>query len=316
MAESTSDELQLLLMETGGRNNDWGVQTNNNLLKIETAIAGLEALASTGGTSTLTDDQARSGILNCTGSLTSNHVIVVPNRTKCWTVRNGHTLGSYALTMKTASGSAITIPPGLHVVMCDGANALSRVGFSTITNSDLDEMPTKTVKANITGGAAGPVDVTLADFIAEVPKADLTARVEDLAYAQLVAAAIATASEIWSKTASKLIDAEQAWEAAEYVALTSATSIALNLNSGVNFSLTLGHTATLSNPTNAKEGQSGVIVVTQDGTGGRELSFGTAYVTTGDLTVSVDTTANRVTILSYLVLPGGNVWITSAKGVR
>ena len=95
MAETTSSLLQILLMVTGERNNDWGTQTNNNLTKIETAIAGLAAIVSTGGSSTLTDDEARNGILNCTGSLTSNRIITVPNRTKVWVVRNGHTLGAY-----------------------------------------------------------------------------------------------------------------------------------------------------------------------------------------------------------------------------
>lgn len=316
MAETTSTLLQVLLMETGGRNNDWGNQTNANLTKIENAIAGMEALSSTGGSTTLTDDQARNGILNCTGSLTSNRILTVPNRTKAWVVRNGHTLGAYALTMKTASGSPITIPTGTHLVFCDGADGLYRVGFTTIANSDMATMAAATVKANITGDTANPADVTLADFIAAIAKSAVTARIENLAYAQLAAAAIASASEIRSKTASKLIDAEQAWEAAKYVALTSGTSIAVNMNAGVNFSCTLEHNATLSNPTNAKEGQSGVFVFTQDGTGGRSLSFGSAYVTTGDLSVTIDTTAGRVTVVPYLVLPGGNVWITAAKGVR
>jgi hypothetical protein len=316
MAESSSTLLQILLMETGGRNNDWGTQTNANWAKVENAIAGQEAISDTGGTTTLTADQARMGILNFTGSLAENHVVVVPNLTKSWVVRNGHTLGAYTLTMKTASGSAITIPTGTHLVFCDGSNGLYRVGFSTITNSDMNTMAANTVKANITDSTGYPVDVAIADFIADFPTAALTARVDDLAYSQLAAAAIATPDEIRSKTASKLIDAEQAWEAAEGVALTSGANIALNLNSGVNFTLTLAHDGQLDNPTNKKDFQSGLIIVTQDGTGGRDLSFGTDYVTTGDLTVTVDTTAGRVTALQYVCLPGGSVWITAAKGIR
>jgi hypothetical protein len=317
MTETTSDNLQLLMMETGGREDDWGVQMNANLAKLEEAIAGMEALASTGGSQTLTDSEARNAFLNFTGSLASNRIVTVPNRTKVWVVRNGQTLGGYTLTMKTASGSAIEIPTGLHVVVCDGANALYRAGFSTITNTDLSTMAANTVKANITDTTANPSDVAFADFVAELPVASVTARVDDLAYSQLAAAAIATAANIWAKTASKLIDAEQAWEAAEYVELTSGTTIALNLGAGVNFKCTLAHDATLQNPTGAKEGQSGVIVFTQDGTGGRDVTFGSAYHSTGDLTVTVDTTAGRVTVVPYLVLPGGTtVWISANKGVR
>lgn len=167
MAESTSSLLQILLMETGGRNNDWGDQTNANLSKIEDSIAGQESIASTGGTTTLTDDEARPAILNFSGTLTSNHIVVVPNRTKVWLVYNAHTLGAYALTMKTSGGAPITIPAGgPYLVYCAGSDVVRRAG--AVSNSDLATMANGTVKANISGGTATPSDVTLANLAAAI----------------------------------------------------------------------------------------------------------------------------------------------------
>jgi hypothetical protein len=40
-----------------------------------------------------------------------------------------------------------------------------------------------------------------------------------------------------------------------------------------NFSVTLGGNRTLANPSNQTAGQSGTIVMTQDGTGSRTLAF-------------------------------------------
>jgi microcystin-dependent protein len=174
MPESTTTLIQLLLMETGGRNNDWGTQANNNFTKIETAIAGRLALVSTGGTAVLTDDEARNSFLDCSGILASNRIIQVPNRAKTWMVRNNHTLGAFALTMKTASGSAITIPAGASVVTCDGSNVLMRIGSEVITNANLAAMPANTVKGNNTGSSATPTDITMAQLITALRAAGLS----------------------------------------------------------------------------------------------------------------------------------------------
>jgi hypothetical protein len=55
-------------------------------------------------------------------------------------------------------------------------------------------------------------------------------------------------------------------------ALTDAATITPNFATANNFSVTLGDNRTLANPTNQTAGQSGVIVITQDGTGGRVMA--------------------------------------------
>lgn len=85
------------------------------------------------------------------------------------------------------------------------------------------------------------------------------------------------------------------------VALTDASSIATDLSLGNNFSVTLGGNRTLANPTNITAGQSGVIVITQDGTGSRTLAYGSYFKFAGGTAPTLTTTASAVDVLAYYV---------------
>ena len=94
------------------------------------------------------------------------------------------------------------------------------------------------------------------------------------------------------------------------VALTDGT-VAVDLSLGNNFTLTLAEDSTLSAPTNATAGQSGVIVVTQDGTGGYTLSYNTAYKFAGGTVPTVTDTANAVSVLAYYVESSSRITMTA-----
>lgn len=85
------------------------------------------------------------------------------------------------------------------------------------------------------------------------------------------------------------------------VALTDASSIATDLSLGNNFSVTLGGNRTLANPTNITAGQSGVIVITQDGTGSRTLAYGSYFKFPSGTAPTLTTTASAVDVLAYYV---------------
>ena len=87
----------------------------------------------------------------------------------------------------------------------------------------------------------------------------------------------------------------------EVTALTSASTITPNLADSNNFSLTLDTNATLANPTNIVAGQSGVILITQDGTGGRTLAYGAYWKFAGGTAPTLTTTASAVDALVYYV---------------
>jgi hypothetical protein len=83
------------------------------------------------------------------------------------------------------------------------------------------------------------------------------------------------------------------------VALTDGSTITPDLSSGNNFSVTLGGNRTLANPTNAVAGQSGVIVITQDSTGSRTISFSSNWKFAGGTDPTLTTAANAVDVLTY-----------------
>jgi len=84
-------------------------------------------------------------------------------------------------------------------------------------------------------------------------------------------------------------------------ALTDGATITPDFSLGNNYSVTLGGNRTLANPTNLTAGQSGVIVVSQDGTGSRTLAFGGYWKFPGGTAPTLTTTASAVDVLAYYV---------------
>jgi hypothetical protein len=115
------------------------------------------------------------------------------------------------------------------------------------------------------------------------------------------------------------LETVQTWSAAQrgaITALTDAATIALDLSLGNNFSVTLGGSRTLGNPTNVVAGQSGVIAVTQDGTGSRALAYGGNYKFAGGVAPTLTTTAAAVDYLNYYVESATRIFITITKDVK
>ena len=99
------------------------------------------------------------------------------------------------------------------------------------------------------------------------------------------------------------------------VALTDAATIAVDLSLGNNFSVTLAGNRTLGAPTNQTAGQSGVIVVTQDGTGSRTLAYNSVYKFAGGTAPTLTTTASAVDVLAYYVESATRITVTSLLNV-
>jgi len=105
-------------------------------------------------------------------------------------------------------------------------------------------------------------------------------------------------------------DVAQSFTAAQrgtVVALTDGTTITADFALANNFSVTLAGNRTLANPTNLTVGQSGVIKVTQDGTGSRTLAYGSNWDFAAGTVPTLTTTANAVDILAYYVDGASNI---------
>jgi hypothetical protein len=84
-------------------------------------------------------------------------------------------------------------------------------------------------------------------------------------------------------------------------ALTDGATITPDFAAANNFSVTLGGSRTLANPTNLTAGQSGTIVITQDGTGSRTLAYGSYFKFAGGTAPTLTTTAAAVDVIAYYV---------------
>lgn len=82
--------------------------------------------------------------------------------------------------------------------------------------------------------------------------------------------------------------------------LTDGASIAWDLSLGAFATVTLGGNRTLSNPTNLVAGASYILIVKQDATGSRTLSYGTAYKFSSGTKPTLSTGANAVDIICFL----------------
>lgn len=85
------------------------------------------------------------------------------------------------------------------------------------------------------------------------------------------------------------------------VALTDGATITPDFSLANNFSVTLGGSRTLANPTNLTAGQSGIITITQDGTGSRTLAYGSYWKFAAGTAPTLTTTASAVDVLAYYV---------------
>lgn len=124
MASTFSPNLRIELIGAGEQSGAWNNTTNTNLgTLIEQAISGVQEITLGGGNYTLeaangAEDEARNMVLIINPDTASRNIIA-PDVDKVYIVRNTDTV--YAHTIKTASGSGVSVPPNSSaLVFCDG----------------------------------------------------------------------------------------------------------------------------------------------------------------------------------------------------
>lgn len=126
----------------------------------------------------------------------------------------------------------------------------------------------------------------------------------------------ATAAEYRAATASRALSAANVWAAAALVTLTDAATIAVDMSTFLNGTVTLGGNRTLGAPSNTKVGQSGVIYIVQDGTGSRTLAYNSAYKFAGGTAPVLTTTAAAVDALYYYVRTSSFIHCSLVKDIK
>jgi hypothetical protein len=132
--------------------------------------------------------------------------------------------------------------------------------------------------------------------------------------ASLTAAAsvsLASAAQYRSNTAGGIaLNPNELWASAAAFGLTDAATIAVDMSSGYNFSVTLGGNRTLGNPTNTKNGQCGAMLISQDGTGSRTLGYGANYDFAGGTPFVLSTGINARDLLTYYTISSTSILFT------
>ena len=104
--------------------------------------------------------------------------------------------------------------------------------------------------------------------------------------------------------------------AVEITAATSSTGITLDFGASCHHSVTLAHNTAFADPSNEVAGQSGSIIITQDGTGGRTASWNSAFKWAGGTAPTLSTGANAVDRIDYLVVAAGNIHAVASLDVK
>jgi len=167
-----------------------------------------------------------------------------------------------------------------YLLTANNLSELAATAATARTNLGLGSIATQAASnVAITGGAVNGTTVG-----ASTPSTG--------AFTTLSATGTATFSGAMSATANAYMQID---------ALTDASTIAVDMSVGNNFSVTLGGNRTLGNPTNLTAGQSGVIFITQDGTGSRTLAYSSYWDFPSQTAPTLTTTANAVDVLIYTV---------------
>ncbi len=131
MANSTSANLKLTVQATGENSGTWGQITNTNLLILEQAIGGYDAVGITAAaTLTFSNGVLSNGknqVLKLTGTITGNKNVVIPDGIeKTYLVENA-TTGAFTVTFKTTSGTGATwstTDKGYKILYSNGTNVV------------------------------------------------------------------------------------------------------------------------------------------------------------------------------------------------
>ena len=151
MANSTSTSLKLTVQATGENSGTWGQITNTNLLILEQAIGGYDAVGITSGATLTFSNGAlsngKNAVLKLTGTIGGAVNVTIPDSIeKTFIVDNG-TTGAYTVTFKTTSGSGVTwaaADKGTKMIYSDGTNVVDTAftdlssDFSPQLSADLD----------------------------------------------------------------------------------------------------------------------------------------------------------------------------------
>ena len=289
MTATYTTRIRLTKQGTGDNDSTWGVVLNDEVIELtDYAIAGYTTISLAAGDVSLTindgtADQARSAMLELTGTLTGNRGVYLPtNISKSYIVKND-TSGAYSATVLINGGTGSAIPQGSSVIVfTDGT--------------------TVTPATDSTGlGLGTAAELNFGTSINElIPVSSADTRYANVSSDETIIGAYTFTSTTSFNTTEVIASATQAYSKPVSVAVASS-AVSLDFLTGNNFTTILNGNVSIANPTTPQPGQSGIIYIRQDGTGSRTMSFNSNWDFAGGTAPTLSTAASAVDALIYNV---------------
>lgn len=286
----------------GSDNNVWGgILNDSTMIQVMKLSAGVEPIALSGTSGSITstngiDNQYRNAAWNFSdGGITGPYTLTIPGNEKLTIVNNPTTK---AITFN-AGGTTASLPAGHYGILLVSAAGNCTLldpaaGTGTPVETQIHAATSKTPPVD--ADELGLVDSAASNVLKKLTWANLKAALNSI---YLLAANVTTTAQYLANTASKVLTTDQVNASGAYFALTDGATISWDMASGFNASVTIGGNRTFALPTNMIVGRSGVLKVTQDGTGSRTGSFASGWKGT---LPTLSTTAGAVDCIAYVVL--------------
>jgi hypothetical protein len=294
MAATYTTRIRLTKQGTGDNDSTWGTVLNDEVIDLtDFAIAGYTTISLAAGDVSLTandgsTDQARSAMLELTGTLTGDTGVYLPSGiTKNYMVKN-NTSGAFTATVLIDGGTGHAIPQGgTAIILTDGVTV-----SPAVDSTALGLGTASTLNFGTSINELIPVSSADTRYVAVSTDSTITS-------AKTFTSAT-TFSAITTFTSTVVGSGSQAYSSPVSVAV-STSSVEYDLAAGNNFTTILNANVTFNNPLNPQPGQSGIIYVKQDGTGSRIASFASDWKFEGGNAPTLSTAASAVDALIYNV---------------
>lgn len=218
--------------------------------------------------------------------------------------------GSGHVTLAPSDIPGVYVKPGGGIPSTDMTAAVA----SSLGRADTAVQPTRMLTAGtgLTGGGDLSADRTLAVTYGTTSGTAAQGNDSRITGAEQVANKNAANGYAGADAAGRVAAANSTL-VPQIQALSFSSTLTIDASTGSLFRVTLTGPMTLANPTNPADGQRILVQLTQDGTGSRVLTLGSAF-NVGGLTVTLSTAANKVDFLLAQYRSAATKWDVLAFG--